>query len=337
MFIRSKRRPKGCRLDREGFRFHFLGFAMISTNDAYRSRGGQDADIRPRLDPVVYPGKSLPGAHALSEHQLASYRRNGFVFLKNFFDEDEVGLLLSEAQNMVASDAVRRQEEAISEPGSDAIRSIFRVHQLSALYGRLVADARLLDIACQILGDEVYIHQSRLNLKPGFEGKDFYWHSDFETWHVEDGMPRMRAISCVVLLTENNEFNGPLMLIPGSHQHYVVCAGVTPEHHYKSSLKKQDIGVPDHASLSTLVGRRGIRAPKGPAGSVVFFDCNTMHGSASNISPYPRSNLFFVYNAISNTLQPPSGGLMPRPEFIAARSDCRALKRETRPLGAIEP
>jgi ectoine hydroxylase len=58
---------------------------------------------------------------------------------------------------------------------------------------------------------------------------------------------------------------------------------------------------------------------------VVFFDCNTMHGSNSNISPYPRANLFMVYNSVENRLQDPPGGLKPRPEFIAAREDCAAI------------
>jgi hypothetical protein len=43
--------------------------------------------------------------------------------------------------------------------------------------------------ARQLLGSDVYVHQSRVNFKPGFNGQDFYWHSDFETWHAEDGMP----------------------------------------------------------------------------------------------------------------------------------------------------
>jgi ectoine hydroxylase len=64
---------------------------------------------------------------------------------------------------------------------------------------------------------------------------------------------------------------------------------------------------------------------KGPAGSVVFFDCNTMHGSNSNISPYPRANLFMVYNSVENRLGDPRGGLRPRPEFIAARDDCAPI------------
>src|SRR3546814_3951459 len=93
---------------------------------------------------------------------------------------------------MSADPSIGSLEEAITEPGSDAVRSIFRVHELSDMLGRLASDPRLIHVARQILGSEVYMHQSRANMKPGFKGKEFYWHSDFETWHVEDGMPRMR-------------------------------------------------------------------------------------------------------------------------------------------------
>src|SRR3546814_9792914 len=102
---------------------------------------------------------------------------------------------------------------------------------------RLASDARLSEVARFLLGDRVYIHQSRLNYKPGFKGKEFYWHSDFETWHVEDGMPRMRALSMSVLLAENTPHNGPLMLTPGSHQTYLTCVGETRSEEHTSELQ----------------------------------------------------------------------------------------------------
>jgi ectoine hydroxylase len=298
---------------------------MVLVSDAYQSRVDGEAAILQRQDPVVYPRTDAKAVPGLTQHQLKNYQKNGFIFLKNFFSEHEAALFLREANRMVADPKIRLRDEAITEPGSDAVRSVFLVHRLSDMFGRLASDARLVNIARQILGDEVYIHQSRLNLKPGFLGKEFYWHSDFETWHVEDGMPRMRAVSCTILLTENNEFNGPLMLIPGSHKHYISCVGETPSDHYKQSLQKQEYGVPDPTSLEFLVERGGIQAPKGPAGSVVLFDCNTMHGSNSNISPYPRSNLFVVYNSLENALGKPRFGLNPRPEYIATREDVRPL------------
>src|SRR5690606_11217608 len=127
-------------------------------------------------------------------------------------------------------------------------RSIFNIHALDAHFNNLVRHERLLSIARFILNDEVYIHQSRLNFKPAFYGKEFYWHSDFETWHMEDGMPRMRALSMSITLTHNVEQNGPLLLIPGSHKTYVACAGKTPNNHYQQSLIRQQYGIPDSAA-----------------------------------------------------------------------------------------
>jgi ectoine hydroxylase len=300
---------------------------MVLVSDIYQSRSDNEAAIILRQDPVVYPGPHAKGEFALSEHQLRNYRKNGFIQLRGLLSREEAAGLLCEARNLAATSGERGLPEAVLEPGSDVVRSVFRVHGLSAVFERLMRDGRLLDVARQILGSEVYIHQSRVNLKPGFSGREFYWHSDFETWHIEDGMPRMRALSCVVLLTENSEFNGPLMLVSGSHMHYISCIGQTPQDHYRQSLRKQEYGVPDETSLGFLVQRGGLQSTKGPAGSVVFFDCNTMHGSNGNISPFPRSNLFFVYNSVDNRLGNPRGGLQPRPEFIAARENAPALQR----------
>jgi len=285
--------------------------------DIYPSRTERGSAILARQDPVVYGDGQY--ADALKRDQLVSYENNGFLVLQDLFSDDETAALLDEVQRLLTDRDIAAMKEAITEPGSDAVRSVFRVHELSERINTLARDPRLLDVARQILGSEVYIHQSRVNYKPGFKGKEFYWHSDFETWHVEDGMPAMRALSCSVMLTDNNACNGPLMLVPGSHLQFISCEGETPDNHYKESLKKQEYGVPDPLSLEMLVDHGGIEAVTAKAGSVVFFDCNTMHGSAGNISPWPRANVFMVYNSVENTLNPPKYGLEPRPEYIATR------------------
>jgi ectoine hydroxylase len=174
--------------------------------------------------------------------------------------------------------------------------------------------------ARQILNSDVYIHQSRINLKKALYGKGFFWHSDFETWHVEDGMPKPRAVSAALALTENNEFNGPVMMIPGSHKQFVSCAGETPDDNYKQSLRRQEAGTPNLDSMERLVERSGIVAPKGKAGGVLFFECNIMHGSTENLSPFPRSNAFYVFNSVENAIGEPFGGRKPRPEFAGERT-----------------
>jgi ectoine hydroxylase len=290
------------------------------TQDRYESRISRDPAIRARQDPVVY------GQESTSRSE--SYRQNGFLVMPELFTPDEVCGLSAEMQAMRADYTASGRDEVITEPGSGEVRSIFNVHRLNRVFSNLVRDPRVLEVAREILGSEVYIHQSRINYKPGFKGKEFYWHSDFETWHTEDGMPAMRALSCSILLTDNSEFNGPLLLIPGSHRHFIACVGETPDDHYKQSLKKQEYGVPDEALLRYLSDMGGLVSCQGKAGTAIFFDCNTMHASNSNVSPYPRSNVFFVYNSIDNQLGPPRGGLKPRPEFVAAREGIAPLRPE---------
>ena len=298
--------------------------------DIYPSRHAEMAEFLPRLDPVVHGDWSEDAP--ISKSQATQFERDGYLVLEDLFSDEEVAFLQCEAGKLLADPDALEAETVISEPGSREIRSIFRIHAQSPVVARLASDERLAGVARFLLDDEVYIHQSRLNYKPGFQGKEFYWHSDFETWHVEDGMPRMRALSMSVLLAENTPHNGPLMLIPGSHRSFLTCVGETPEDHYRMSLKRQEYGVPDEDSLAELAHKHGIVAPTGKPGSVVIFDCNIMHGSNGNITPFPRANAFLVYNAVSNRLDAPFGVERPRPEFIAARGEPAPLVPLSGPL-----
>ena len=291
--------------------------------DVYPSRLGGGAQKLPRLDPVAYRPWSADAP--LSPAQVDQFDRDGYLVLDTLFSDEEVAFLQGAAGRLLADPDALDADTIITERGSREIRSIFEIHRQSPVMARLAADKRLAAVARFLLGDEVYIHQSRLNYKPGFQGKEFYWHSDFETWHVEDGMPRMRALSMSVLLAENTPHNGPLMLIPGSHRTFLACAGETPDDHYKSSLRKQEYGVPDEDCLAELAHEHGIAAPTGKPGLVVIFDCNIMHGSNGNITPFPRANAFLVYNAVSNRLKAPFGAANPRPSFIAARGEPEAI------------
>ncbi|WP_111414704.1 ectoine hydroxylase [Billgrantia lactosivorans] len=294
--------------------------------DLFPTRLERKLGMFERIDPVVHASGAERRDGPLSEEQVREYEEKGFLSFEGFFDREEMEAFIQELRDYEEDDDLKLSEGTILEPGRQEIRSIFGIHEISERFSRLTRDPRLLAMVEQLLGKGVYIHQSRINYKPGFKGKGFDWHSDFETWHSEDGMPRMRSLSCSIVLTDNGEFNGPLMLIPGSHQYFVPCVGRTPTDNYKESLKSQDVGVPDNASLRELMLKGDIEAPKGPAGTLVMFECNTMHGSNINMSCWPRSNLFFVYNSVDNGLLNPFCGNRPRPEFLANRTDWDPLE-----------
>ena len=283
--------------------------------DRYPSRQGTSGHLTDRVDPVVWG----EGAGPLTAGQLSDFEANGYLQLTGVLRADEVADLNVALDALAADPAVRREERTIIELDSSEVRSVFDVHG-DGPFAELCAEPRLADVARQLLADDVYIHQSRVNLKPGFRGREFYWHSDFETWHTEDGMPSMRAVSCSVSLTDNHHVNGPLMIIAGSHQRFVSCAGETPPDHHRESLRRQEIGVPSDEHLTELVRQGEIRDCIGPAGSITFFDCNAMHGSNGNITPLPRRNAFYVFNSVNNALVEPFAAPDPRPNHIASRT-----------------
>lgn len=288
--------------------------------DDYPTRIPGDPRRVGRAHPVVWPGpEGVVRGGPFPPTDLAGYARSGFHTVPALLDSAEVARCRDELTRLSTDPEVRADERTIVERGSREVRSIFEAHRISDLFGELAARPRLAGRARQILGSEVYVHQSRINYLPGFDGTGFYWHSDFETWHAEDGMPAPRAVSISIALTDNHAFNGGLMVMPGSHHTYVCCAGRTPEENYRTSLRAQEAGTPDRGTLGAMAQEYGIEQFTGPAGTGLVFDSNLMHGSGNNITPFPRSNLFIVFNSVDNTLRAPYAATAPRPTFIANR------------------
>ncbi|MFI0168686.1 ectoine hydroxylase [Streptomyces sp. NPDC017095] len=287
-----------------------------TVRDLYPTRGTTEVTL-PRQDPVLWGAPDTPGP--IPAAGLQAYERDGFLAVDQLITPAEVEVYRRELDRLVSDPAVRADERSVVEPQSKEIRSVFEVHRISEVFAGLVRDERVVGRARQILGSDVYVHQSRINVKPGFGASGFYWHSDFETWHAEDGLPHMRTVSVSIALTENHDTNGGLMIMPGSHRTFLGCAGATPKDNYKKSLRMQDAGTPSNEALTRLADEHGIRLFTGRAGSATWFDCNCMHGSGDNITPFPRSNVFIVFNSVENTAVEPFAAPVRRPEFIGAR------------------
>jgi ectoine hydroxylase len=283
--------------------------------DVYPTRVEGKPSVQAREDKVVW-GTAAEGP--MEEATLAGYEEKGYLTIEQLITPEELEAFRAELMRLSDDPVVRADERTIVEAKSQEVRSIFEVHKISEVFKRIANDPRVVGRARQLLGSDVYIHQSRVNFKPGFEGKDFMWHSDFETWHAEDGMPRMRAVSISISLTDNYSFNGPLMIMPGSHKEYISCDGNTPADNYKKSLVMQGAGVPDKAILTEFADRFGIDVLEGRAGGAIMFDCNCMHASNGNVTPFPRSNVFIVFNSVENTCEEPYSAGAPRPEFVGA-------------------
>ena len=174
--------------------------------DRYTTRLNTRPEQIGRRDPVIHAARDKEPP--VSSSVIQEFEKNGFVVLEDVFSEAEVARMKGTANEMRVYPDSLADETVISERDSGAVRSVFAIHRQTSDFDVVARDPRLAELARHILGDDVYIHQSRLNYKPAFKGKEFYWHSDFETWHAEDGMPNMRALSMSVMLTDNHPWPG---------------------------------------------------------------------------------------------------------------------------------
>jgi ectoine hydroxylase len=111
-----------------------------------------------------------------------------------------------------------------------------------------------------------------------------------------------------VFLDEVMPINGPLMLVPKSH----TAGDLKAAHDLETT--SYPLWTLDNDTVTRLVQEGGIHAATGKAGGMLMFHGNLVHGSAGNITPYPRKIVYLTLNAVSNYIRMPT-----RPEFIAHR------------------
>lgn len=256
----------------------------------------------------------------LTEQLLDRYCKEGFLFFPEYLSPAEIDPLRAELPVVFAEDTPRR----VLEEGGQVVRSVYASHLTNQVFRKLSEDPRLVGPAVELLGSEVYIHQFKINAKAAFGGDKWEWHQDYVFWRKEDEMPTARIANVIIFLDEVNEFNGPLLLIPGSHQEDVIDvngrsdipAAYLDSPAWITNLTAQLKYALPREAVTRLVKQYGIVAPKGPGGSVLIFHGNLVHGSVQNISPFERTLVCVTYNSIHNTL--PVREKM-RPQFLANR------------------
>jgi ectoine hydroxylase-related dioxygenase (phytanoyl-CoA dioxygenase family) len=167
-------------------------------------------------------------------------------------------------------------------PGAPEIRSMEPYHHLHPQLDALIDDPRLWGPTRALVGSEaVSLFSDKLNFKrPG--GAPFPWHQDTPYWafgcdHLD------RLVSVMLYLDEANRENGCLWVIPDSQRQGVIPC-------------QEDRGVLGH--LYTDVERVVAGEPTAleiPAGSVIFFHGNLVHGSQTNRSDCSRRALVLTY------------------------------------------
>ena len=241
----------------------------------------------------------------LTQEQLQQFDRDGYLFFPSLFSEPEIKVLDRRGPGALRAAPPGERPREGQRRGAHELR---RAHVQRASSRGSRRHPRMIEPVKQLFGEDVYMHQFKINGKVAFDGDLWQWHQDYGTWQADDQMPEARAMNIAIFLNEVNEFNGPLMFIPGSHRLGVVEAG------HDTTTTSYPLWTIDHDTIRKLVERGGLVAPKGPAGSMIMFHGCLVHASTSNLSPWDRWNVYLSLCAVSNHIR-----RFKRPAYIAHR------------------
>ncbi|NNL19062.1 MAG: phytanoyl-CoA dioxygenase family protein, partial [Boseongicola sp.] len=152
----------------------------------------------------------------LSDDQIASYRENGYVVLERHLPDDvlqdirrEISRFEDEARGMTASnDRLDLEDSHTLE--TPRLRRIKLPHMISDVMRKLMFSDHILAPARDLIGPDLRLHTSKLNMKSAGYGAAVEWHQDYAFYpHTNDDI-----LAIGVIIDDMASENGPLMVYP---------------------------------------------------------------------------------------------------------------------------
>jgi ectoine hydroxylase len=244
----------------------------------------------------------------LPDETVAAYQERGWVVLPDVFSGTELTVLQTAALQVLERTGPEVGREADGSP-----HVCWGMHLFDERLGALVRHPKLVGASQQLLNNDFFVHQSRINMKQT-NGSIVAWHQDFGTYHRVDGVPDPRGIMIAVFLDDVSHVNAPLLAVPGSHREGLVStAALDPESPDFEAVSKYRYDITGD-TMSRLVNSYGLETITGSAGSMLLMDMTVVHGSSVNISPLRRLLLYINVCPVDNR-----GESYERPEYYAAR------------------
>ena len=231
-------------------------------------------------------------ARALTDQQLNTWEREGFLVLKGFADATTCKAMLNAAvviSRSSANDEPIGDTEVVLEtapsPASkhpeDRVAKIFRVHHQGGIFAEFLHRPRLGDLLGHLLGNDVDCFLSQFVFKsPGALGQP--WHQD--AWYFR--MKPSNQVSAWLAVTKTTIDNSPLWVLPGSHREPVHAVEPDP----RPGARPGYVAITDHDMEA------GIPLLLDP-GDLVLFSFNMMHRSTDNLADTPRAAMLYHFGS----------------------------------------
>ena len=138
----------------------------------------------------------------LTQEQVDQFHRDGYLSPVRVMSEDE-------------ANAIRERIEAFERQSGGPLRGDLRhkSHLLFACLGDLVRHNRIVDAIEDLYGPNLLCWNTNFFIKEARTPAFVSWHQDSTYW----GLSSTDVVSAWVALTESNEANGAMAVVPGTH------------------------------------------------------------------------------------------------------------------------
>jgi ectoine hydroxylase-related dioxygenase (phytanoyl-CoA dioxygenase family) len=210
----------------------------------------------------------------------SAYRRDGFVVVPDLLGQQQLTELRAIIAELVAAAGAVDTHTAVYDlepghtPAEPRVRRIKQPHKVHPAFDAVVRSRPVMEVLTELLGPDLRLQGSKLNMKAARYGSPVEWHQDWAFYpHTNDDM-----LAIGVMLDDMDLENGPLMVVPGSHK------GPIWNHHGEDG---RFCGLVDPAQIKAEAANAV--ALTGRAGTMSFHHVRTLHGSALNTSDRSRN------------------------------------------------
>ena len=219
----------------------------------------------------------------ISDRDVAIYQEQGFILVENVLDHEQLEAARKVIDQIAATAKGRTTHDDTFDfepghtPDNPRIRRIKKPHVVNSLFWELAKSPRMLSVVIKLIGPNVRLHGSKLNIKAPRYGSPVEWHQDWAFYpHTNDDILAIGVMLDDVLIE-----NGPMLVVPGTHK------GPTYNHYGEGRF----CGAMD--PTAALLDFKSAVPVTGKAGSCSFHHVRLVHGSAQNTSDKPRQLLLY--------------------------------------------